>query len=475
MDRVLNYAGQVPLETDILSTNRNVMKALGWLAQGVFGTPTLVTDLTVVPATPAALSVVVNPGAIYNLGAVDSGSYSSLASDTSHSIIRQGIMADATTLAITPPGSQSQIYLIQAGFSEVDSGSITLPYYNPSQPAIAWSGPTGSGTPQFTMRQHKLVVSAKPGSVSGSPVAPAPDAGFVGLYAVTVAAGALTITGGNIARLTTAPMLATNGQLPLIPVGVQNATWSYADDTGTANNIIIAPQPPPSSYTKGQLFFFKANATNTGAVTANVIGPSGTSLGSKSVLRPTGTAMSANDKTVGGMCAIQYDGTNFQFVSWNGAASGGGGSTPLDLPHWTVQLPSSQGLSVGVYNVAAFGGSFTEKTSTLPNTSIASGVVTVGSGEGGWYFINFNTITDAAPGPCEAGIYVNNNFVGVQAENIDIGWGVNASVAVQMRLNPGDTIKGVVYPTYSGLSLLRYGALAGTYNVTTLSATRLSS
>lgn len=315
MDRTIVWAGQIPLETDLLRSERQTYKALSWLAQGMLGTSTLVTDVTVVPSTPAAMSVVVNPGQIFFLDAVDSGVYSSLAADT-HTIVKQGLLEDAQTLAIAAPGSQSQVYLIQAGFSTVDADATVLPFYNPSQPSVPWSGPAGSGAASFRTRANRLVVSAKPGVVAASPVAPAPDAGYVGLYTVTVSAGATTITGGNIARLDAAPMLASNGTLPLIPTGVQDGTWITAQDTGSANAIVIKVLPPPTAYRFGQAYRVRVAATNTGATTINVNG-----LGSKAVVTANGQALSAGNLLTGQMVFLAYDGTNFQVVDGLQSAS----------------------------------------------------------------------------------------------------------------------------------------------------------
>ncbi len=45
MDRNLVYPGAIPLDTDILSLNRNAMVALGFLAQACLGTNTVVDGL----------------------------------------------------------------------------------------------------------------------------------------------------------------------------------------------------------------------------------------------------------------------------------------------------------------------------------------------------------------------------------------------------------------------------------------------
>ena len=63
MDRILVYPGSIPLDTDILNTNRNSMVALGYLAQAILGTGTIVDGLACSPTAPASLTVSVGPAA----------------------------------------------------------------------------------------------------------------------------------------------------------------------------------------------------------------------------------------------------------------------------------------------------------------------------------------------------------------------------------------------------------------------------
>jgi hypothetical protein len=60
MDRILVYPGSIPLDTDILNTNRNSMIALGYLAQAILGTNALVDGLGCSPTTPASMTVTVD-------------------------------------------------------------------------------------------------------------------------------------------------------------------------------------------------------------------------------------------------------------------------------------------------------------------------------------------------------------------------------------------------------------------------------
>lgn len=212
MKRQIIYPGQIPLETDLLGAQKNTMIALSKLTAAIIGTATQVNGLACAPNSPAALNVVIAPGEIYSLQNIDGTAYSSIAADTAHSIMKQGILLDAVTLACAAPGTagQSINYLIQAAFSEVDSGAVVLPYYNASNPSTAYSGPAGAGTTNNTVRDGTVVLSAKAGisAATGSQVTPAADAGYTGLYVVTVANGQTTITSGNISTLASAPIMS---------------------------------------------------------------------------------------------------------------------------------------------------------------------------------------------------------------------------------------------------------------------------
>lgn len=314
MNREIVWVGQIPLDINFLRDNKNAYQAIAWLAQGVLGTSTLVTDVTCIPTTPATLSVNITPGQIFAIENVDGSNYGSLPID-SHNILKQGLLVDAANLAITPPGTvgYSQNYLIQAAFTETDAGSTVLPYLNPSNPAVAWSGPNGSGTPNFTIRSDTLTVTAKAGvaATTGTQVTPSADVGYVGLFVVTVANAQATISSGNISQLASAPMLAPNGQLPLIPTGVQNSTWTAFADSGTADALIISPTPAPAAWVAGACWVVKksaaANATTT--PTLNVTGSAGTLLGVKTIVDRRGNALAIGDLPLSTELVLFYDGT----------------------------------------------------------------------------------------------------------------------------------------------------------------------
>ncbi|WP_049870983.1 gp53-like domain-containing protein [Sideroxydans lithotrophicus] len=215
MNRQIVYPGQIPQDTDLLNTNKNAMVAICKLAAAALGVNGVVNGLGVVPTGPASLNVNVNPGEIYQLQYIDPTSYGSIAADTTHQVLKQGILLDVALLSCPAPGTvgQSINYLIQAAFSETDTGAVALPYYNSSNPSVAWSGPANSGTPQATQRTDACVVTVKAGAAAttGSQTTPAPDAGNIGLAVVTVANGQATITAANIVQYTGASLVPSDG------------------------------------------------------------------------------------------------------------------------------------------------------------------------------------------------------------------------------------------------------------------------
>lgn len=211
MDRRIVFQQSIPQDLDILQTNKNAMIALGMLAKAVLGNGTLVDGLECTPTGPASLNVLLASGSIMSNANVDGTAYGSISSDTVNQIVKQGIRLSSGNIpatgsfAVPSTSGQSINYLIQIEYQDVDGGSTVLPYYNASNPAVAFNGPANLGTSQNTIRQGALVVNVKAGTAAttGSQVTPTPDAGFTGLWVVTIANGATTIVSGNIAPYTT--------------------------------------------------------------------------------------------------------------------------------------------------------------------------------------------------------------------------------------------------------------------------------
>ena len=307
MDRVQVFPGAIPLETDLLNTNKNTMIGLAKLAAAMFGTGTIANGLSVVPTGPASLQVFVNPGEIYQLVNLDGTAYSSLAADTTHQIVKQGILLDQAILSCPAPatGGFSINYLIEATYSDVDALPVVLPYYNASNPAVAYSGPANAGTTNNTVRQGKVTLTAKAGiaAATGTQTTPAADAGYVGLYVVTVANGQTQITAPNIVQFSGAAILPVS-----LIAAAQNGLYGYALDTGTANVYQVAYSPSVIAITDGIVLRFKAKTANTGASTFS---PNG--LAAQPIVGGAHSALQGNEIVANSDVWVQWNST---LASW---------------------------------------------------------------------------------------------------------------------------------------------------------------
>jgi len=233
VNRGIVFSGALPLDTDILQPQRYAMEGIGYLLQMLAGTGTSVVGLGCTPTATPSLTVNVGPGAIATMETVDSTAYGSLPANTDQ-LMKMGINLTTTPFTISPPSTsgQSQVFLIQAAFSEADTNPVVLPYYNASNPAQPFNGPNNSGTSQNTRRMQTVVLSLVAGvaATTGTQVVPAPTSGNVALWDITVANGATTITSSNIVADANAPFYqgpfaAQNGSSRQ-PFNVANANQS---------------------------------------------------------------------------------------------------------------------------------------------------------------------------------------------------------------------------------------------------------
>jgi hypothetical protein len=229
MDRNIVYPSSIPLDTDLLSINRNAMIGLGFLAQAVLGGNSAVDGLVCQPTSPASMSVSVGPGSITQLGPIDVAAYGSISANSTDLIIKMGINTGPTVFSLTAPPSvgQSVNFLIQASFQEIDANPVILPYYNASNPAQSFSGPSNSGTPQNTLRTQRVQLQIKPGipGNTGSQMTPGADSGWVPLYQITIAFGQTSIPAASISVIPTAPFLTW--KLPSLRPGFGSGVQTF--------------------------------------------------------------------------------------------------------------------------------------------------------------------------------------------------------------------------------------------------------
>lgn len=326
MDRHINYAGQIPLETDLLSTNRDVLIGLSKISSAILGVATTVSGMACTPTSVPSMSVDVAPGEIYSLQNLDSTPYSSLAADTTHQIVKQGLSLDKSTFALTAPATvgYSVCYLVQASYQDQDNASVVLPYYNASNPSSAWNGPANSGTAQATERQGVAVIQVKTGvaATTGTQLIPPADSGFVPLYVVTVANGQTTITSSSIAIHAQAPILPTS-----LVQAMQLNAYCYALDTGSVNAYAATYYPAFSTLTDGMELWFKAANSNTGAATFSANG-----LAASPIVGPTHLPLAASSIIATGQYQVIWNAGISSWVLCNAGAPGG-------LTNLTAQAP----------------------------------------------------------------------------------------------------------------------------------------
>lgn len=131
--------------------------------------------------------------------------------------------------------------------------------------------------------------------------------------------------------------------------GVQDESYTCANDTGSTNAYAISISPAPSVVTYSE-FCFKATNANTGASTLAVDG-----AGAVSIKRKDGTPVQSGDIPAGGIVSVKYDGTNYQCGAC-GAGSGGSGSAGPGFSHQQCTNSSTGAITTlnctGLLNVA---------------------------------------------------------------------------------------------------------------------------
>lgn len=256
MDRKLVYPGSIPLETDVLLTNKNAMLGIGLLAESLLGTATQYYGLNVLPTPVPSLAVSVHRGVVYQQMAADAAAFSSLPADPTP-LVKQGVLLTAQTLNLVAPTTAGYAvnYLIQAAASDVDSDAAVLPYYNAANPTQAFAGPGNGGLAQPTTRKCVANISALAGAAApaGSQTTPAPSAGYIGIAVVTVNYGDTAVAAGAIVDYPGTPRIG--------------GTVSYAPiDSPNLSGVPTAPTAPAgtdSSQVATTHFVHDAIATGT--------------------------------------------------------------------------------------------------------------------------------------------------------------------------------------------------------------------
>lgn len=195
---------------DFVQGAKDQMLGLGALAQDVFSQlgATVVAGLVATQTSSASLTINIGKGSIYQFAPTDALAVGSIPADLTQ-IVQQGL-TDGQIVTLTAPSSgQSQWYLIQAQFSQVDAirsgdpNSGIVPFYNVANPAQ----PTSQSV--NTVRSALCIIQVVSGSAAttGTEVPPLPNTGWVPLYLIDVTGGQTQITTSQILRA--APSIGT--------------------------------------------------------------------------------------------------------------------------------------------------------------------------------------------------------------------------------------------------------------------------
>lgn len=277
MDRVTVEQGQVPLETDLLRAGQYAMVGLAKLAQDLLGTSVLVNGFALTATNPASLNLSLGPGTIYSMESLEESAWSSLGAETTDTILKQGIAlaADvATPLTFVAPTTlgYAQCFLIEAQYEDEDALPVLRPYFNSDNINVALQGAGGDGQPDNTARRGIVNIQVKAGTAapSGTQTIPTPDAGFVGLWVVTLAANQTQITSANIAEYSAAPFIPVT--LPAVPAAIQAQASNWAEDTSSNPNAMQISLPSYTSLVPGLRVIVQKNGNNTAGVTLSING-----------------------------------------------------------------------------------------------------------------------------------------------------------------------------------------------------------
>ncbi|WP_369788054.1 phage tail protein [Rouxiella sp. WC2420] len=353
MDRQIVYPGAIPLETDLLNTNKYALIGLAKLSSSIMGASTYFRGLECTPSDSAAMTIDIAKGEIYSLQNIDGTAYSSINADTTNSILKQGIILSSTSFSLSAPetAGQSINYLVQVTYSDIDSGAAVLPYYNTANPTVAYSGPAGSSAAQNTVRSGVCSVSLKQGvaALTGTQATPLPDEGYNAAWIIAVAQGETAITAANISVSPDATFLPAKG----IVDAAQSKVMTHGVDTGATNAYSVNFSPAITALTDGMELTFLANSSNTAGTTLAV-----NSLSASPLVNIAGLILAGGEIVSGGYATVKW---NAAIDVWMLINSTGIGASLANLGLSSLSL---QGGLLGIPKVYTTSGTYTPTSGT---------------------------------------------------------------------------------------------------------------
>lgn len=209
-DRTIVYTAEEPIESDILNTSKFPMIGIAKLAEALLGQSTQLLGLLCTPNLGGGMVVTVGAGQIYSYVPIDSTAYGAVPPDTTHFILKQGLLQDSENFNVPAPTNpgMSVNYLIEVILQEIDTSSATRDFLAVDSNNV----PTGVvyQTAVNGVRQCNCVLTLKTGvqAPTGTQVTPAPDVGYVGAWVVTVNYGDTNILQSAISLYPGAPFIS---------------------------------------------------------------------------------------------------------------------------------------------------------------------------------------------------------------------------------------------------------------------------
>lgn len=418
MRRVETYVGQQVYEWLFSSQAQQTMTGIAKVCAALLGTSVTVNGLGCTPTTPATMTVQIAPGELYQLASLEATTCGTLPADTTHQILKQGIRLDTFTtgtFAAPVTSGQSINYLIEAQYQDSDisldpttgTSPVVLQFYNSANPSSPWSGPNNSGSTSNTFRDGAIAYQIKAGvaATTGSQVTPTPDAGWTGLWVVTVPFGASSLTSSNIAQYTGAPILPSG-----ILQSILNSNLTYGIDNGTAGVVQATFPIPVSSLVDGMDVWVKIKNANPSSATftpnPGVISPSPIVGGAHAALQ--GGELAANGRA---NFIWRQDISSWVLVECSGGALQ---ISPATQPQHAVPMAQAAGVVGMARNVSAV-------LATAGNSlTLTADEIVVETALGGtrYCLTNFNktlNITTTGAGGMDTGSAPTNGVLGIYA------------------------------------------------------------
>jgi hypothetical protein len=383
MRRIQAYIGESVYEWAFSSPDQNTMVAIAKVCSAMMGSNVTVNGLTCSPTAPASMTVQIGAGELYQMAPLEATVCGTLPQDTTHQILKQGIqLGTYTTSTFATPGSSGQSinYLIEAQYADSDisldpttgNTTVVLQFYNSANPQTPWSGPNNSGQTSNTFRDGIIAYQIKAGTAAttGTQVTPSPDTGWIGLWVITVAYGATSLTSANIAQYTGSPVLPTG-----ILQSILTSNLTYGVDSGSANTVQAKFPIPVATLTDGLDVWVKIAAANTGATTFT---PNPGVISASPVIGAAHAALQGGELVVGGRANLiwRQDVSSWVLVECTGAAIQ---VAPATASNHAMQLGQATGR---LLNIQTFNSSGTY-TPTAGTTHCRVTVVGGGASGGG--------------------------------------------------------------------------------------------